>query len=87
MNVRRTTIWSSSGAASAIAARLILSEVPDTIIARCETGTEDADHNRFAADAMGWLNASVTVLRPAQFESVAEVWRRERAVSEPSPSY
>ncbi len=74
----RTIMWWSTGAASAIAARLILREKPNAIIARCETNNEDPDNYRFEADVMRWLNASVTVLRSDKFESVPEVWRRER---------
>ncbi len=37
MTARRTIVWWSTGAASAMAARLILKETPKAIIARCET--------------------------------------------------
>lgn len=78
MNAPRTIMRWSTGAASAIAARLILREVPDAIIARCETNNEDPDNYRFEAGVMRCLNASVTVLRSDKFESIPEVRRRER---------
>jgi hypothetical protein len=37
MEDRRTIIWWSTGAASAVVARLMLREEPEAIIARCET--------------------------------------------------
>lgn len=78
MSAPRTLMWWSTGAASAIAARLILREVPDALIVRCETNNEDPDNYRFEADVMRWLNASVTLLKSDRFDSVPEVWRRER---------
>jgi hypothetical protein len=78
VNARRTIMWWSTGAASAIAARLILRETPQAIIARCETNNEDPDNYRFEADVMRWLNASVTILRSEEYASVPEVWHRRR---------
>lgn len=78
MSARRTLMWWSTGAASAIAARLILREIPDAIVARCETHNEDPDNYRFEADVMRWLNTSVTLIQSERFASVPDVWKRER---------
>jgi hypothetical protein len=74
----RTIIWWSTGAASAVAARLTLREEPEAVIARCETGNEDLDNYRFEDDVMRRLNASATVLKSEKYTSVPEVWQRER---------
>lgn len=74
----RIIIWWSTGAASAVAARIVLREEPEAIIARCETNNEDPDNYRFEADVMRRLNRSVTVLRSEKYESVPDVWRGER---------
>lgn len=74
----RTIMWWSTGAASAIAARLLLREQPDAIIARCETGNEDEDNYRFEHDVMRWLGRSVTILKSEEYDSVPEVWRHRR---------
>lgn len=73
--IRRTLIWWSTGAASAVAARLALREEPEALIVRCETGNEDPDNYRFEADVMRRLNASVTVLKSDKYADVPEVWR------------
>ena len=77
----RTVMWWSTGAASAIAARLLLREEPEAIIARCETNNEDPDNYRFEADVMRWLNRSVTILHSDTDVSVWDVWQRRRYLS------
>ena len=77
----RTLMWWSTGAASAIAARLILREEPEAIIARCETNNEDPDNYRFEADVMRWLNRSVTILQSDTDRSVWDVWQRRRYIA------
>lgn len=81
MGERRTIIWWSTGAASAIMARLALREDPESIIARCETENEDPDNYRFEADVMRWLNRSVTVLKSDKYSSVWDVWQKRRYMS------
>lgn len=74
----RNLIWWSTGAASAVMAWLVLREEPDSLIVRCETANEDPDNYRFEADVMKHLNRSITLLKSDEFESVRDVWRRER---------
>ena len=74
----RHIIWWSTGAASAVTAFLYLREQPDAIIARCETANEDPDNYRFEADVMRRLNRAVTILKSDEFDSVPDVWRKER---------
>lgn len=78
MSGPRTIIWWSTGAASAVMARMILKDDPKAIIARCETNNEDPDNYRFEADVMRRLNRSVTLLRSDKYNSVWEVWQGER---------
>lgn len=77
----RTIMWWSTGAASAIAARLLLREEPEAIIARCETNNEDEDNYRFEADVTRWLNRSVTILKSDKYDSVPEVWDKRRYIA------
>jgi hypothetical protein len=77
----RTIVWWSTGAASAVAAALILAEDRDAIIARCETANEDEDNYRFEADVMRRLNASVTILKSDEYASVPDVWEKRRYMS------
>lgn len=81
---RRTVVWWSTGAASAVTARMALRDEPEAIIARCETNNEDPDNYRFEADVMRFLNASVTLLRSFKYSSCWEVWQGERFMSGPN---
>lgn len=74
----RTIVWWSTGAASAIAARMTLRENPDAIVARCETANEDPDNYRFEADVMRWLGVSPTILKSEKYADVFDVWKRRR---------
>lgn len=78
MTDRRTLIWWSTGAASFVAARLALQDVPEALIVRCETNNEDPDNYRFEADAMRRLNRSVKLLRSETFDDVWDVWKKRR---------
>lgn len=71
---RRTIIWWSTGAASAVAAKIELARTPEAIVARCETGNEDEDNYRFEADVCRWLGRRITVLKSEKYDSVPEVW-------------
>jgi hypothetical protein len=77
----RTLIWWSTGAASAIMARLVLREEPEALIVRCETGNEDPDNYRFEADAMRKLNRAVTLLRSDEYKDVWDCWQKKRYIA------
>lgn len=77
----RTIIWWSTGAASAVAAHLMLRQEPEAIIARCETANEDPDNHRFEADVMRRFNRSVTILKSEGYESVWDVWQKRRYIA------
>ncbi|MBN7755466.1 hypothetical protein JYP46_01400 [Nitratireductor aquimarinus] len=81
MEDKRTLIWWSTGAASAIMCRLMLREEPEALIVRCETNNEDPDNYRFEADVMRWLDASVTLLQSDEYASVWDVWQKRRYMS------
>jgi hypothetical protein len=74
----RTLIWFSTGAASAIAAKLVLRDTPDALLVRCDTGNEDPDNARFERNVEMWLKRKVTVLKSTEHDSVPEVWAKRR---------
>lgn len=80
----RTLIWWSTGAASAITARLMLEQDPDAVIVRCETNNEDPDNYRFEADVVQWLGKPVTLLQSAKYKSVWDVFQKRRYMSGPA---
>ena len=57
----RTICWFSSGAASAVMAKLVLAEIPEAMVVQCGLGdSEDADNARFAGDCERWFGKPIT---------------------------
>lgn len=75
----RIIAWFSSGTASAVMAKIALSENPETIIAQCDLGdSEDPDNRRFAADCVRWFNAPIQWLKSEKFDSADEVFEARK---------
>lgn len=72
----RTVCWFSAGAASAIATKLVLRDVPDAVVAYCETKAEHLDNERFRADCVRWFNAPIERLQSDTYSSTWDVWER-----------
>src|SRR6185437_1579636 len=71
----------SCGAASAVAAKLILAGNPseDVAVVNAFIAQEHSDNRRFLADCEAWLGVQVTVLRDEKYSaSTYEVWTRKR---------
>lgn len=81
MSAGRTICWFSCGAASAVAAKLVLSENPDAVVAYCETGAEHPDNERFLADCEKWFGTSITRIRSDRYTSTWDVWEQRRYLS------
>ncbi len=79
----RTLIWWSTGAASFVAAQLVLRENPEALVVRCETNNEDPDNYRFEADAMRRLNTSVALIKSDDYDDVWQVWQKRRFMAGP----
>lgn len=80
MTEARRVRW-LSGAASAIAAKLDLTAHPGGIVAHCETGSEDADTDRFINDCETWLGVPIERLKSTQFADTWAVWEKRRYMS------
>lgn len=78
MTMARTVVWVSAGAASAIAAKLMLRATPDAVLAYCETGAEHPDNQRFLADCETWLGRPVERLRSDRYVDTWDVFEKRR---------
>lgn len=76
--MQRTVVWFSCGAASAVAARMVLRETPDAILAYCETRSEHPDSARFLLDCQRWLNRGVMRLSSLEYQDTWDVWTRRK---------
>lgn len=76
----RHICWWSDGIASAIATKFHLQDFPESIVAHCDTGTEDEDNARFRAECVRWLNREIINL-PGNFVDNYAVWAKRRYIS------
>ncbi len=75
---RRTVIWFSAGAASAVAAKLTLAAVPEAVICYCETGSEHPDNARFIVDCERWFDRPVERIRSDRYADTWDVFEKRR---------
>lgn len=73
----RVVSWFSCGAASAVATKLIK---PD-VIAYCDTGSEDADNERFMLDCEKWFDQPVTRLQNRKYKDTWTLWEKRKYLS------
>jgi hypothetical protein len=78
IDTKRTIIWFSCGAASAVAAYLILKKNPNAILVYCDTHSEHEDNKRFLADVEKWLDKKVEIICSEAFYDVDEVIGKTR---------
>jgi hypothetical protein len=77
--VSRTVVWFSAGAASAVAARLVIGEGhDDLVIAYTNPGSEHPDNERFIADCERWFEHPVLRLRSEKYVDTWQVWAERR---------
>jgi hypothetical protein len=80
----RTVVWFSAGAASAVAAKLIIAEAPDDlVIAYTDPGSEHDDNQRFIADCEEWFGHEVVRLRSDRYKDTWQVWEERRFLVSP----
>ena len=84
----RMLVWFSCGAASAVAAKMVLDEYRsdfDIQVCYCDLlSSEHPDNRRFLVDCEGWLGVRVERLRHPKYGHIHEVFRGERYIVGPS---
>ena len=75
---KRVVVWFSCGAASAIAAKLVLEERPDAVIVYCDTGSEHPDNVRFLNDCQKWLGVKIIILSSSKYQDTWDVFEKTR---------
>lgn len=79
--MKRTVIWFSCGAASAVSAYLTLKATPDAVLVYCDTGGEHPDNIRFLQDVQKWLEKEVIILRNGKYKDHFDVIRKTKYVN------
>lgn len=80
----RRVVWFSCGAASAVAAKLAVEKYGpvETSVVYCDTmANEHPDNERFFNDVERWIGKRITVIGSKKYETVEDVFRRERYMS------
>lgn len=82
----RIVVWFSAGAASAVAAKLVLAERLDDeiVIAYTDPGAEHPDNARFIDEASEWFGQEVVRLRSDKYTSTWDVWEKTRYLVGPT---
>lgn len=84
--MNRLVIWFSCGAASAVAAKLAITEnagkLP-VVVVRCYLAEEHEDNERFAADCERWFGVPITTIRSEEYPdgSIFSVFEKRRFIS------
>ena len=80
----RQLLWFSAGAASAVAAKLVLAENhPNVVVAYVDTGAEHEDNKRFIADCEKWFDTSIVMLKSDKYLDTWDVWEKTRFLVSP----
>lgn len=79
----RRVRWFSAGAASAVATMLdIVAYGKDAgPVVTCDSGSEDDDNHRFAADCSQWFGVEILNIKSEKYSSTYDVWRRRSYMS------
>lgn len=81
---QKILVWFSCGAASAVAAKLILAKYdPARVeIVYTDPGSEHSDNVRFRADCEAWFGKPILVLKNPKYEDTWDLWeKRKRIIS------
>jgi hypothetical protein len=83
MSGRLIVCWFSAGAASAVAAKMILSQhrAEEVRIVRCIVRNEHEDNDRFTADCEQWFGRKVETIASADYADCWDVWERRGYLS------
>lgn len=79
----RTVVWFSAGAASAVAAKLVLAET-DAVLVYTDPGSEHSDNQRFIEDCEFWFKHDVIQLKSKKYRDTWQVWEERRFLNSPA---
>ena len=79
----RVVCWFSAGAASAVATKLTLSSArnEEIVVARCATGAEHEDNDRFEKDCAKWFGVPVVTIKSDKYADVWDVWEKRKYIA------
>jgi len=80
----RHVLWFSHGAASAVAARIVVAEHPNNVrLVFTDPGAEHPDNERFRRECEAWIGHPVEVLKSEKYADTWEVWEDRKFLVSP----
>ena len=79
-NGGRVLCWFSCGAASAVAAKLALTDYADNEVQILYTdpGSEHPDNKRFLDECQGWFGQDIITLKSEEYKNTWAVWEKRK---------
>lgn len=82
--MKRTVVWFSAGAASAVAAKIILTEQQSNIhIVYTNPGSEHPDNQRFIEDCQKWFDHPIETIKSNEYTDTWDVWEKKKFIVSP----
>jgi 3'-phosphoadenosine 5'-phosphosulfate sulfotransferase (PAPS reductase)/FAD synthetase len=73
----RQLVWFSCGAASAVAAKMVVKKYPDCEVLYCDTlAYEHPDNMRFLRDVEKWIGKPITLLKSEKYKDIYDVFEK-----------
>ena len=83
--MKRTIVWFSCGAASAVAAKIaveVCSSFSDVQIVYCDTSKDEHEDNaRFMVDVEKWIGRKIEIIQSSKYQTCDEVYENEGYMS------
>ena len=76
--MRRSVVWFSCGAASAIAAKLAVKKYTNCEIVYCDTGGEHESNKKFLKDIEKWIGKKITILKNENYKDHFDVFQQKK---------
>ena len=75
---KRTVVWFSCGAASAIASKLAVKKYNNCDVVYCDTGGEHESNKQFLKDVEQWIDKEIKILKNDKYEDHFDVFRKTK---------
>lgn len=82
--MRRTVVWFSCGAASAVAAKIAVKQHENVSVVYCDTGGEHPSNKKFLNDVQDWIGQEIIVLKNEKYINHFDVMRKHHYVNSPT---
>lgn len=80
----RTVVWFSSGAASAVAAKITVDAHPGASLVYTDPGNEHPDNVRFRVDVERWLGRKIEVMKHPGYVDAWDLWEKDHYLVGPA---